>query len=133
MLTASSEYSSGYQVEYAFNGLTSNYWACTNNDSQRWVQVQRPYALRNIIVTLVSPRGSATAAQIPTAGQFINGANGAVLGTFSERPTDVGGTTVHELGSDVVCDCLRVKVTTPGSGTWTGFGDIRIEGEVAWL
>ena len=90
-----------------------------------------PYALRNIIVTLVSPRGSATAAQIPTAGQFINGANGAVLGTFSERPTDVGGTTVHELGSDVVCDCLRVKVTSPGSGTWTGFGDIRIEGEVA--
>lgn len=130
VLTASSEYSGSYPVEYAFNGLTSNYWACTNNDSQRWVQVQMPYALRNIIVTLVSPRGSATAAQIPTAGQFINGANGAVLGTFSERPTDVGGTTVHELGSDVVCDCLRVKVTSPASGTWTGFGDIRIEGEV---
>ena len=42
VLTASSEYSSGYPVEYAFNGLTSNYWACTNNDSQRWVQVQMP-------------------------------------------------------------------------------------------
>lgn len=133
VLTASSEYSGSYPVEYAFNGLTSNYWACTNNDSQRWVQVQMPYALRNIIVTLVSPRGSAAAAQIPTAGQFIDGVSEAVLGTFSERPTDVGGTTVHELGSDVVCDCLRVKVTTPGSGTWTGFGDIRIEGEVAWL
>ena len=133
VLTASSEYSGSYPVEYAFNGLTSNYWACTNNDSQRWVQVQMPYALRNIVVTLVSPRGSATAAQIPTAGQFIDGVSGAVLGTFSGRPTDIGGTTVHELGSDVVCDCLRVKVTTPGSGTWTGFGDIRIEGEVAWL
>lgn len=130
VLTASSEYSSGYQVEYAFNGLTNNYWACTNNDSQRWVQVQMPYALRNIVVTLVSPRGSATAAQIPTAGQFIDGVSGAVLSTFSGRPTDIGGTTVHELGSDVVCDCLRVKVTSPGSGTWTGFGDIRIEGEV---
>ena len=133
VLTASSEYSGSYPVEYAFNGLTSNYWACTNNDSQRWVQVQMPYALRNIIVTLVSPRGSAAAAQIPTAGQFIDGVSEAVLGTFSGRPTDIGGTTVHELGSDVVCDCLRVKVTTPGSGTWTGFGDIRIEGEVAWL
>ena len=133
VLTASSEYSGSYPVEYAFNGLTSNYWACTNNDSQRWVQVQMPYALRNIIVTLVSPRGSAAAAQIPTAGQFIDGVSEAVLGTFSGRPTDIGGTTVHELGSDVVCDCLRVKVTSPGSGTWTGFGDIRIEGEVAWL
>ena len=131
VLTASSEYSGSYPVEYAFNGLTSNYWACTNNDSQRWVQVQMPYALRNIVVTLVSPRGSATAAQIPTAGQFIDGVSGAVLSTFSGRPTDIGGTTVHELGSDVVCDCLRVKVTSPGSGTWTGFGDIRIEGEVA--
>lgn len=130
VLTASSEYSAGYPVEYAFNGLTNNYWACTNNDSQRWVQVQMPYALRNIVVTLVSPRGSATAAQIPTAGQFINGVSGAVLSTFSGRPTDIGGTTVHKLGSDVVCDCLRVKVTSPGSGTWTGFGDIRIEGEV---
>lgn len=130
VLTASSEYSVGYPVEYAFNGLTNNYWACTNNDSQRWVQVQMPYALRNIVVTLVSPRGSATAAQIPTAGQFINGVSGAVLSTFSGRPTDIGGTTVHKLGSDVVCDCLRVKVTSPGSGTWTGFGDIRIEGEV---
>lgn len=131
VLTASSEYSGSYPVEYAFNGLTSNYWACTNNDSQRWVQVQMPYALRNIVVTLVSPRGSATAAQIPTAGQFIDGTSGVVLSTFSGRPTDIGGTTVHELGSDVVCDCLRVKVTSPGSGTWTGFGDIRIEGEVA--
>ena len=130
VLTASSEYSGSYPVEYAFNGLTSNYWACTNNDSQRWVQVQMPYALRNIVVTLVSPRGSATAAQIPTAGQFIDGTSGVVLGEFSGRPTDIGGTTVHELGSDVVCDCLRVKVTSPGSGTWTGFGDIRIEGEV---
>lgn len=132
VLTASSEYSSGYPVEYAFNGLTSNYWACTNNDSQRWVQVQMPYALRNIVVTLVSPRGSATAAQIPTAGQFIDGTSGAVLGEFSGRPTDTGGATVHALGNDAGCDCLRVKVTSPGSssGTWTGFGDIRIEGEV---
>ena len=132
VLTASSEYSSGYPVEYAFNGLTSNYWACTNNDSQRWVQVQMPYALRNIVVTLVSPRGSATAAQIPTAGQFIDGVSGAVLGEFSGRPTDAGGATVHALGNDAGCDCLRVKVTSPGSssGTWTGFGDIRIEGEV---
>ena len=109
----------------------SNYWACTNNDSQRWVQVQMPYALRNIVVTLVSPRGSATAAQIPTAGQFIDGTSGVVLGEFSGRPTDTGGATVHALGNDAGCDCLRVKVTSPGSGTWTGFGDIRIEGEVA--
>ena len=130
VLTASSEYSGSYPVEYAFNGLTSNYWACTNNDSQRWVQVQMPYALRNIVVTLVSPRGSATAAQIPTAGQFIDGTSGVVLGEFSGRPTDTGGATVHALGNDAGCDCLRVKVTSPAAGTWTGFGDIRIKGEV---
>ena len=56
-----------------------------------------------------------------------------MLGEFSGRPTDTGGATVHALGNDAGCDCLRVKVTSPGSssGTWTGFGDIRIEGEVA--
>ena len=129
-LTASSEYSASYPVENAFNGRTNNYWACTANDSERWVQVQLPYALRNIVVTLVSPQGGATAAQMPAAGQFIDGTSGAVLSEFSGRPTDAGSETVHALGNDAGCDCLRVKVTSPAAGTWTGFGDIRIEGEV---
>lgn len=136
VLTASSEYSSGYQVEYAFNGLTNNYWACTNNDSQRWVQVQMPYALRNMTVTLVSPQGSAVRTNnIPVSGSFQGSNNGSTwttLRSYSGRSTVAGSTTTHSLNNSTGYKYLRVKITSPGSssGTWTGFGDIRIEGEV---
>lgn len=137
VLTASSEYSSGYQVEYAFNGLTSNYWACTNNDSQRWVQVQMPYALRNITVKLVSPQGSAVqTANVPVSGSFQgsnDGSSWAALGSYSGRSTAAGSVTTHSLNNSTGYKYLRISITSPGasSGVWTGFGDIRIEGEVA--
>ena len=137
VLTASSEYSSGYQVEYAFNGLTSNYWACTNNDSQRWVQVQLPYALRNMVVKLVSPQGSSgvTAANAPVSGAFQgsnDGSSWAALGSYSGRSTAAGSVTTHSLNNSTGYKYLRISITSPGasSGAWTGFGDIRIEGEV---
>lgn len=136
VLTASSEYSSGYQVEYAFNGLTSNYWACTNNDSQRWVQVQMPYALRNITVKLVSPQGSAVqTANVPVSGSFQgsnDGSSWAALGSYSGRSTAAGSVTTHSLNNSTGYKYLRISITSPGasSGVWTGFGDIRIEGEV---
>lgn len=136
VLTASSEYSAGYQVEYAFNGLTNNYWACTNNDSQRWVQVQMPYALRNMTVTLVSPQGSAVRTNnIPVSGSFQGSNNGSTwttLGSYTGRSTAAGSTTTHSLNNSTGYRYLRVRITSPGSssGTWTGFGDIRIEGEV---
>ena len=136
-LTASSEYSSVYQVEYAFNGLTSNYWACAVSDAQRWVQVQLPYALRNMVVKLVSPQGSAvTAANAPVSGAFQgsnDGSSWAALGSYSGRSTAAGSVTTHSLNNSTGYKYLRISITSPGasSGVWTGFGDIRVEGEVA--
>ncbi len=137
VLTASSEYSGSYQMEYAFNGLTNNYWACAISDSQRWVQVQMPYALRNIAVKLTSPQGGAvTTANVPASGAFQgsnDGSSWAALGSYSGRSTAAGSVTTHSLNNSTGYKYLRISITSPGasSGVWTGFGDIRIEGEVA--
>lgn len=137
VLTASSEYSGSYQMEYAFNGLTNNYWACAISDSQRWVQVQMPYALRNIAVKLTSPQGGAvTTANVPVSGAFQgsnDGSSWAALGSYSGRSTAAGSVTTHSLNNSTGYKYLRISITSPGasSGDWTGFGDIRIEGEVA--
>ena len=136
VLTASSEYSGSYQLEYAFNGLTNNYWACAISDSQRWVQVQMPYALRNIAVKLTSPQGGAvTTANVPASGAFQgsnDGSSWAALGSYSGRSTAAGSVTTHSLNNSTGYKYLRISITSPGasSGVWTGFGDIRIEGEV---
>ena len=136
VLTASSEYSGSYQMEYAFNGLTNNYWACAISDSQRWVQVQMPYALRNITVKLVSPQGSAVqTANVPVSGSFQgsnDGSSWAALGSYSGRSTAAGSVSTHALNNASGYKYLRISITSPGvsSGVWTGFGDIRIEGEV---
>ena len=137
VLTASSEYSGSYQMEYAFNGLVNNYWACAVSDAQRWVQVQLPYALRNITVKLVSPQGSAVqTANVPVSGSFQgsnDGSSWAALGSYSGRSTAAGSVTTHSLNNSTGYKYLRISITSPGvsSGVWTGFGDIRIEGEVA--
>lgn len=137
VLTASSEYSGNYQMEYAFNGLVNNYWACAVSDAQRWVQVQLPYALRNITVKLVSPQGSAVqTANVPVSGSFQgsnDGSSWAALGSYSGRSTAAGSVTTHSLNNSTGYKYLRISITSPGasSGVWTGFGDIRIEGEVA--
>ena len=137
VLTASSEYSGSYQMEYAFNGLTNNYWACAISDSQRWVQVQMPYALRNIAVKITSPQGGAvTTANVPASGAFQgsnDGSSWAALGSYSGRSTAAGSITTHSLNNSTGYKYLRISITSPAasSGDWTGFGDIRIEGEVA--
>ena len=137
VITSSSIFSNLYTREYAFNGLTANYWACLNNDAERWIQVQMPYALRNMTVTLVSPQGSAVrTSNIPVSGSFQGSNNGSTwtaLGSYAGRSTAAGSTTTHSLNNSTGYRYLRVKVTSPGSssGTWTGFGDIRVEGEVA--
>ena len=137
VITSSSIFSNLYTREYAFNGLTANYWACLNNDADRWIQVRMPYALRNMTVTLVSPQGSAVrTSNIPVSGSFQGSNNGSTwtaLGSYAGRSTAAGSTTTHSLNNSTGYRYLRVKVTSPGSssGTWTGFGDIRVEGEVA--
>ena len=136
VLTASSEYSGDYQMEYAFNGHANNYWACAASDTQRWVQVQLPYALRNMSVKITSPQGSAvTTDNVPVSGAFQgsnDGSSWAVLGSYSGRGATAGSVSTHALNNASGYKYLRISITSPGasSGVWTGFGDIRIEGEV---
>ena len=52
------------------------------------------------------------------------------IGTFAGRSTDAGTVTEHELENAVAYKYLRVQVTQPGTGMMTGFGGIRIQGEV---
>ena len=135
VITSSSIYSNLYTREYAFNGLTANYWACAVSDTQRWIQVQMPYALRKMMVTLVSPQGSAvTNANVPKSGSFQGSNNGSTWTTLmscTRYDATPGSTTSHYIANSTGYKYLRIKVTSPNSGPWTGFGDIRIKGEVA--
>lgn len=140
IVTASSEYSGSYPAEYAFNGQAGDHWACTDADTQRWIQAQMPYALRNIIVTLTNPKDSGgtlqtNAVNIPTVGTFLgsnNGSSWTQIGSFSGRTTAEGEATTHALANSSGYKYLRVRFTAPGpaANTWGGFSDIRIEGEV---
>lgn len=135
-ITASSEFDASFQRVYAFMGpMNSRYWATTVADTERWIQVEMPYKLTNMIVTLMNPAHASPvpAADQPVAGTFL-GSNDASawtqLGTFADRPTTEGAVTRHELNNATGYKYLRVQVTQPGAGAWTGFADIRVEGAV---
>ena len=134
---ASASAISGYlhPVYMAFDGDVESYWATSATDAERWIQVQMPYKLKNMTVTLTSPSASsnAQAGHMPVAGTFQGSNDGAAwtqIGTFAGRSTDAGTVTEHELENAVAYKYLRVQVTQPGTGMMTGFGDIRIQGEV---
>ena len=134
---ASASAISGYlhPVYMAFDGDVESYWATSAADAERWIQVQMPYKLKNIIVTLTSPSASsgAQAGHMPVAGTFQGSNDGTAwtqIGTFAGRSTDAGTVTEHALGNDAAYKYLRVQITQPGTGMMTGFGDIRIQGEV---
>ena len=135
VVSSSSEFSSGYYNVYAFGGSVSGrYWACAEADAERWIQVQMPYKLKNMIVRLTNPIGGGSEAQyMPVAGTFQGSNDGSAwtqLGAFADRPTTAGGVTEHALNNAEAYKYLRVQVTQPGAGSWTGFGDIRVEGAV---
>lgn len=136
-ITASSEFDANFQRVYAFMGpMYSRYWATTVADTERWIQVEMPYKLTNMIVTLMNPAHAnpVPAEDQPVAGTFL-GSNDASawmqLGTFADRPTTEGAVTRHELNNATGYKYLRVQVTQPGAGVWTGFADIRVEGNVS--
>ena len=135
IVTASSEFSSWYPAVYAFGGSTNGrYWACAEADAERWIQVQMPYKLKNMIIKLTNPIGGGTEAQyLPVAGTFQGSNDGTAwtqIGTFADRPATAGGVTEHALNNAVAYKYLRVQIAQPGAGRWTGFGDIRIQGEI---
>ncbi len=96
--------------------------------------MQMPYKLRNMIVKLTNPIGGGSEAQyMPVAGIFLGSNDGSAwtqLGAFADRPATAGGVTEHVLNNAVAYKYLRVQITQPGAGMWTGFGDIRVQGEV---
>lgn len=135
VISSSSEFSSAYYNVYAFGGsVNGRYWACLAADAERWIQVQMPYKLKNMIVRLTNPIGGGSEAQyMPVAGTFQGSNDGSAwtqIGTFADRPATVGGVTEHVLNNAVAYKYLRVQITQPGAGMWTGFGDIRVQGEV---
>ena len=142
IVTASSEYSGRYPAEYAFNGQAGDHWACTDADTQRWIQAQMPYALRNIIVTLTKPEGQRRHLA-DERGQHPHGRNvpgeqrrplsGRRSEVFRGAPPQRARRRRHALANSSGYKYLRVRFTAPGpaTNTWGGFSDIRIEGEVA--
>lgn len=136
IVTASSEFSSWYPAVYAFGGSTNGrYWACAEADAERWIQVQMPYKLKNMAVQLTSPKhgDGIDTNRLPVAGTFLGSNDGAAwtqIGTFADRPAQMWAVTQHTLANAVGYKYLRIQITQPGTGEWTGFGDIRIQGEV---
>ena len=136
VVTASSEFSNLFKAFYAFGGATINqYWVCAAADAERWIQVQMPYKLKNMAVQLTSPKhgdGIGTN-RLPVAGTFLGSNDGAAwtqIGTFADRPAQMWAVTQHTLANAVGYKYLRIQITQPGTGEWTGFGDIRIQGEI---
>ena len=94
-----------------------------------------PYKLKNMAVQLTSPKhgdGIGTN-RLPVAGTFLGSNDGAAwtqIGTFADRPAQMWAVTQHTLANAVGYKYLRIQITQPGTGEWTGFGDIRIQGEI---
>ena len=136
-ITASSEFDASFQRVYAFMGpMYSRYWATTVADTERWIQVEMPYKLTNMIVTLMNPAHASPvpAANQPVSGVFYGSNDGIIttqIGTFTNRPTTEGATTKHYLGNSVAYRFLRVQITQPATDVWTGLADIRVEGSVS--
>lgn len=118
----------------AFNGDYSNHWATTDADSDRWIQIQMPHALKNITVAL-SDTMYAQEANSAIAGEFLgsnNGTNWMQIGEFANRPTMKNyNTTWHALNNSMAYSYLRVHITQSRAASWVGFSDIRISGDIA--
>lgn len=137
--SASSIYTAGNQAFGAFNGTIDSWWASAGADTDRWVQVQMPYALKNMVVTLTDREDvSGDHRRANTAGAFLgsnDGASWTELFSFTDRNPDFvnGFSTTYHLNNATACKYLRYA---PAAGSYsldfaTSVADIRIEGEVA--
>ena len=134
-ISASSVYlANAHDAWRAFNGNYSNHWATTDADSDRWIQIQMPHALKNITVAL-SDTSYAQEVNSAIAGEFLgsnNGTNWTQIGEFSNRPTMKNyNTTWHTLNNSTAYSYLRVHITQSRTASWVGFSDIRISGDIA--
>lgn len=136
--SASSIYTAGNQAFGAFNGAIDSWWASAGADTDRWVQVQMPYALKNMVVTLIDREDvSGDHRRANTAGAFLGSNDGAgwtELFSFTDRNPDFvnGFATTYQLNNATAYKYLRYA---PAAGSYssdfaTSVADIRIEGEV---
>lgn len=137
--SASSIYTAGNQAFGAFNGTIDSWWASAGADTDRWVQVQMPYALKNMVVTLIDREDvSGDHRRANTAGAFLgsnDGASWTELFSFTDRNPDFvnGFSTTYHLNNATACKYLRYA---PAAGSYSSdfassVAEIRIEGEVA--
>lgn len=136
--SASSIYTASNQAFGAFNGAIDSWWASAGADTDRWVQVQMPYALKNMVVTLTDREDvSGDHRRANTAGAFLgsnDGASWTELFSFTDRNPDFvnGFSTTYHLNNATACKYLRYA---PAAGSYssdfaTSVAEIRIEGEV---
>ena len=136
--SCSSIYTASNQAFGAFNGALDSWWASAGDDTDRWVQVQMPYSLRNMIVTLVDRADvSADNRRANTAGAFLGSSTGTAwteLFSFTDRNPNFENSfaTTYHLNNTTPYKYLRYA---PAQGSYSsGFAssvaEIRIEGEV---
>ena len=139
--SASSVYST-FNPYLAFNGNLDDMWRSLGTpDTQRWVQVQMPYALKNMVVTLAD-RGDVSSdhRRANSAGSFSGSNDGttwtALLSFTGRNPNfEDSFTSVHGLGNSDGYKYLRYTASPgsydPADNFSTSIADIRIQGEVA--
>lgn len=139
--SASSTFSADNQAFKAFNGIitgTNSWWASAGADTDRWVQVEMPYALKNMVVTLTDREDvSGDHRRANTAGAFLgsnDGSDWVQLFSFTDRnPNFVNNfATTYQLNNATAYKYLRYA---PAAGSYSSdfassVADIRIEGEV---
>lgn len=129
--SASSVINTNFPAWQAFNGRTDNHWASSASDTNRWIQIQMPHRLKDMVVMLTN---NSYATDSVVSGKFLgsnDGSSWAEIGSFSGRPTTVFICTKHVLHNTTGYSYLRIAVTEQASATnASGIADIRIEGEI---
>lgn len=137
--SASSVYNANNEAYKAFNGIilgSDSWWGSTQADTDRWVQVQMPYALRNMVVTLIDRDDvSDNHLRANTAGAFLGSNDGSAwteLASFEGRNPNFENSfaTMYELNNATAYTYLRYRPAGYTSTLATSVADLRIEGEV---
>lgn len=137
--SASSVYNANNEAYKAFNGVilgSDSWWGSTQADTNRWVQVQMPYALRNMVVTLIDRDDvSDNHLRANTAGAFLGSNDGSAwteLASFEGRNPNFENNfaTTHALNNAIAYMYLRYRPAGYTSTLATSVADLRIQGEV---
>ena len=130
--SASTVINANFPAWQAFNANADTHWTSSASDTNRWIQIQMPHRLKDMVVMLTN---NSYATDSVVSGKFLgsnDGSSWSEIGSFSGRPTTVFICTKHVLHNTTGYSYLRIAVTEQASATnASGFSDIRIEGEIA--